>query len=187
MSVNLVYMLSGDLVIADVKEITVQDRLIGYQLDNPHRADIMDPSMMGGPGGPGGPGGGPGAAGGEDDADSLKDLYGKDMLKGHQKDPRVGDPSRFLSEKPPLIKDNKEQVTIDINLVPWQPLAKLPTFTLPADKIVCVFEPVRDLLRAYNEKIEAEMGAVNGGTNIKKSNPKSVKQILDELDNKVKE
>jgi len=176
-------MLSGDLVIADVKEITVQERLIGYQLDNPHRADIMDPSMMGG--GPGGPG--MGGAGGSDDADSLKDLYGKDMLKGHSKDSRVGDPSRFLTDKPPLIKDNKEQVTIDINLVPWQPLAKLPTFTLPADKIVCVFEPVRDLLRAYNEKIEAEMGAVNGGTNIKKSNPKSVKQILDELDKKTKE
>ena len=58
-------------------------------------------------------------------------------------------------------------------------------FTIPADKIICVYEPVRDLEAAYLEKLNEEVGDDKSGKKKKKS--KSVKQILNELEDKTAE
>ena len=177
MTVSIVYLISGETLISGVEEVLVGERLIGYRLHNPHRPDIMmdgqDPGMAPGPGG----------ADQEGDSDNLRDLYG-----GHGKNPMMGDPSRFLTDKNPLLKDKKlkdNEQEIDINLIPWQPLAKEAVFTIPADKIICVYEPVRDLEASYLQKLNEEAG--DDPTNKKKKKSKSVKQILNELEDKTAE
>ena len=179
MAVSIVYLISGETLISGLEEVLVGDRLIGYRLHNPHRPDIM---MEGMDQGMGGPGGGPGAPDGADDSDNLKDLYG-----GHGKNPMAGDPSRFLTDKKPMLKSHlkPDEQEIDINLIPWQPLAKEAVFTIPADKIICVYEPVRDLEAAYLQKLNEEVEDDSSGKKKKKS--KSVKQILNELEEKTEE
>jgi len=177
MAVSIVYLISGETLISGVEEVLVGERLIGYRLHNPHRPDIIMEGMDD-------PGMAPGAGGADssDDSDNLRDLYG-----GHGKNPMVGDPSRFLTDKQPMLKSKlkDDEQEIDINLVPWQPLAKEAVFTIPADKIICVYEPVRDLEAAYLEKLNEEVGDDKTGKKKKKS--KSVKQILNELEDKTAE
>lgn len=180
MTVSIVYLISGETLISGVEEVLVGERLIGYRLHNPHRPDIMmdgmqEPGMAPGPG--------LGSADGAEDSDNLRDLYG-----GHGKNPMAGDPSRFLTDKQPLLKDKKlkdNEQEIDINLIPWQPLAKEAVFTIPADKIICVYEPVRDLEASYLQKLNEEAG--DDPSSKKKKKSKSVKQILNELEDKTAE
>ena len=107
MTVSIVYLISGETLISGVEEVLVGERLIGYRLHNPHRPDIMMEGMDE-------PGMAPGAGSADsaDDSDNLRDLYG-----GHGKNPMVGDPSRFLTDKQPMLKsklkDNEQE--IDIN------------------------------------------------------------------------
>lgn len=179
MAVSIVYLITGETLISGVEEVLVGERLIGYRLHDPHRPDIMMDGMDQ-PGMP--PVGGADSA---DDADNLRDLYG-----GHGKNPMVGDPSRFLTDKQPEMFKRKlkpDEQQIDINLVPWQPLAKQPVFTIPADKIICVYEPVRDLEAAYLEKLNEEAGHDDPGKHKKKRKSKSVKEILNELEEKTEE
>lgn len=181
MAVSIVYLISGETLIAGLEEVLAGERLIGYRLHDPHRPDIM---MDGMDQGMGGPGGAPGGADSSDDSDNLRDLYG-----GHGKNPMAGDPSRFLTDKPPMVKSKLKpnQQEIDINLVPWQPLAKQPVFTIPADKIMCVYEPIRDLEAAYLQKLNEERDDDSSDNEKKKKKSKSVKQILNELEEKTEE
>jgi len=81
----------------------------------------------------------------------------KEMISGEGDDQKV---VGYFFKKPCIVRmkniqgvEDKTQVTFDISLTPWIPLAKGPVFPIAMDWIITFVDPIDKLLKAYKEQI----------------------------------
>lgn len=95
----------------------------------------------------------------------------KEMISGETEETQkvVG----YFFKKPCIVRmkniqgvEDKTQVTFDISLTPWIPLAKGPVFPVAIDWIITFVEPIDKLMEAYQKQIldqeDTTYGEVSG-------------------------
>lgn len=81
----------------------------------------------------------------------------KEMISGEGDEQKV---VGYFFKKPCIVRmkniqgvEDKTQVTFDISLTPWIPLAKGPVFPVAMDWIITFVDPIDKLFKAYKEQI----------------------------------
>jgi hypothetical protein len=94
----------------------------------------------------------------------------KEMISGDEGDQKV---VGYFFKKPCIVRmkniegvGEETQVTFDISLIPWIPLAKGPVFPVAMDWIITFVDPIEKLQEAYQEQIldqeDAAYGEISG-------------------------
>jgi len=90
----------------------------------------------------------------------------KEMISGEGEDQKV---VGYFFKKPCIVRmkniegvGEDTQVTFDISLIPWIPLAKGPVFPVAMDWIITFVDPINKLQEAYKQQILDQEDAAYG-------------------------